>query len=163
LTTDDYERLDPLTPSTAPVTITVTTDPDVGTLSFTAPVLYPIPALQAMYPTQATAGSEGLLLLVSGTTGTYSSGSVVLWNGAPRPTRGVVVPCPLVCPPETLEAEISAADLAAAGTATVQVSNPGPGGGLSPPLTFTILGPRASVPCDSCRRRPPRLYVPPRH
>jgi hypothetical protein len=35
-------------------------------------------------------------------------------------------------------AKITAADIATAGTASVTVKNPAPGGGTSNPLTFTI-------------------------
>ena len=61
----------------------------------------------------------------------FVAGSVVRWNGSDRPTtsNGTV---------NGLTAQISASDIAAAGTAVVTVFNPGPGGGLSNPLTFTI-------------------------
>ena len=53
------------------------------------------------------------------------------WNGSDRPTmsNGSV---------NALVAQISASDVAAAGTAAVTVFNPGPGGGSSNALTFTI-------------------------
>ena len=59
------------------------------------------------------------------------TGSVVRWNGSDRPTssNGSI---------NALTAQISASDLATAGTATVTVFNPGPGGGTSNSLTFTI-------------------------
>ena len=53
------------------------------------------------------------------------------WNGTDRPTtsNGSI---------NGLIAQISASDIAAAGTAAVTVFNPGPGGGSSNSLTFTI-------------------------
>ena len=60
----------------------------------------------------------------------FLPGSVVRWNGSDRPTafdENVV-----------LTAQISASDIAAAGTAAVTVFNPGPGGGTSNTSTFTI-------------------------
>ena len=59
------------------------------------------------------------------------AGSVVRWNGSDRPTtsNGSI---------NGLIAQISASDIAAAGTAAVTVFNPGPGGGSSNSLTFTI-------------------------
>ena len=59
------------------------------------------------------------------------AGSVVRWNGSDRPTtsNGSV---------NGLIAQISASDIAAAGTAAVTVFNPAPGGGSSNSLTFTI-------------------------
>jgi YVTN family beta-propeller protein len=55
----------------------------------------------------------------------------VRWNGSDRPTTsdGSI---------NGLTAQISASDIAAAGTAVVTVFNPAPGGGSSNPLTFTI-------------------------
>jgi len=55
----------------------------------------------------------------------------VRWNGSDRPTNsnGSI---------NGLIAQISANDVATAGTATVTVFNPPPGGGSSNPLTFTI-------------------------
>jgi YVTN family beta-propeller protein len=54
----------------------------------------------------------------------------VRWNGSDRPTtsNGSI---------NGLTAQISASDIAAAGTAEVTVFNPAPGGGSSNPLTFT--------------------------
>ena len=56
--------------------------------------------------------------------------SVVRWNGSDRPTTSDAI--------NGLVAQISASDIAAAGTAAVTVFNPGPGGGSSNALTFTI-------------------------
>jgi 6-phosphogluconolactonase len=55
----------------------------------------------------------------------------VRWNGSARPTAGNGSV-------NGLSAQISASDIAAAGTAVVTVFNPAPGGGTSNPLTFTI-------------------------
>jgi 6-phosphogluconolactonase len=57
--------------------------------------------------------------------------SVARWNGSDRPTAGSGSV-------NGLTAQISASDIAAAGTAVVTVFNPAPGGGTSNPLTFTI-------------------------
>ena len=71
------------------------------------------------------------------------SGSVVRWNGATRTTTFVSA--------TQLTAAIPAADVAAAGTASVTVQNPPiPGGAGSNTLTFTITGPR-----PGCRRDQP--------
>ena len=58
------------------------------------------------------------------------SGSVVRWNGANRTTTFVSA--------TQLTAAITAADIAAAGSASVTVLNPG--GAVSNALTFTITG-----------------------
>ncbi len=60
----------------------------------------------------------------------FVAGSVVLWNGSDRPTT--------FDENVALTAQISASDIAAAGTAEVTVFNPGPGGGSSSAATFTI-------------------------
>ncbi|HEV3219649.1 MAG TPA: beta-propeller fold lactonase family protein [Candidatus Acidoferrales bacterium] len=57
--------------------------------------------------------------------------SVVRWNGSDRPTASNGTFNGLI-------AQISASDIAAAGTAEVTVFNPAPGGGSSNSLTFTI-------------------------
>jgi hypothetical protein len=56
--------------------------------------------------------------------------SVVLWNGAPRPTTYVDV--------NHLRAAISQDDLASPGQVAVTVDNPAPGGGTSAPLAFVV-------------------------
>ena len=58
------------------------------------------------------------------------SDSVVRWKGEARPTTFVSS--------TSLQAAISAADIAAAGTAQVTVFTPGPGGGTSAPVNFTV-------------------------
>jgi YD repeat-containing protein len=64
-------------------------------------------------------------------TGTnFISSSVVRWNGGDRTTTFVSG--------TELQAQIAAADIAAAGTASVTVVNPAPGGGASNAGTFTI-------------------------
>ena len=65
----------------------------------------------------------------------FDAFSVVEWNGAAKETTVVNT--------TTLEASIPAADLAAVGTALVAVIGPGPGGGRSSALAFTIEPPPA--------------------
>jgi len=60
----------------------------------------------------------------------FVSGSVVNWNGSPRTTTFVSN--------SQLTASISAADVVVAGTATVTVSSPSPGGGVSIPVFLGI-------------------------
>jgi DNA-binding beta-propeller fold protein YncE len=71
------------------------------------------------------------LTVIAPTGGLFVAGSVVRWNGSDRPTtsNGSI---------NGLTAQISASDIAAAGTAVVTVFNPAPGGGSSNSLTFTI-------------------------
>ena len=74
------------------------------------------------------AGGPAFTLTVNGSN--FVSGSVVRWNGANRTTTFVSA--------TQLTAAIPAADIAAAGTASVTVQNPPPGGAVSNALTFTI-------------------------
>ncbi|HZF04303.1 MAG TPA: hypothetical protein VE932_08235, partial [Patescibacteria group bacterium] len=88
----------------------------------------PMPTLAGVNPNSATAGAAAFTPSVSGTN--FVSGSVVRWNGAARTTTFVSS--------TQLQAAITAADVATAGTASVTVFSPTPGGGTSGALTFTI-------------------------
>ena len=103
------------------------------TFTITAP--NPGPTLSSLAPNTAVAGGVAFTLTVTGTN--YISSSVVRWNGSDRTTTFVSG--------TELQAQISAVDIAAAGTASVTVFNPAPGGGTSNAGTFTIspaaLGP----------------------
>jgi hypothetical protein len=61
----------------------------------------------------------------------------VLWNGSQAPTSYVSS--------TSLTAQIPASDLSPAGSATVAVQNPAPGGGTSGTLTFTINPPGTNL------------------
>jgi 6-phosphogluconolactonase len=97
-----------------------------------------VPTISLLSPSCAPAGEQFVdsvdnqLTVIGPNPGAnFVAGSVVRWNGSNRPTtsNGSV---------NALIAEISAADIAAAGTATVTVFNPAPSGGTSNSLTFTI-------------------------
>jgi len=91
----------------------------------------PVPTIQILFPSCAPAGEPVQLEVVGPNNAGFVAGSVVRWNGSNRPTtsNGSI---------NGLVAQISASDVAAAGTATVTVFNPPPGGGSSNALTFTI-------------------------
>jgi YVTN family beta-propeller protein len=87
------------------------------------------PAIQLLAPSCIPAGEPSFQLeVISGSN--FETGSVVRWNGSNRPTTMNAI--------NGLLAQIPASDIAAAGTASVTVFNPGPGGGSSNALTFTI-------------------------
>ncbi len=91
----------------------------------------PTPILLGLTPNATIAGSAGFVLTINGEN--FVPNAVVNWNGSPRPTTfisGI-----------ELRAQISAADVANQGSATVTAVNPAPGGGASNPLTFTINPP----------------------
>jgi 6-phosphogluconolactonase len=86
-----------------------------------------VPTISVLFPSCAPAG-EPVQLSVVGTD--FVASSVVRWNGSDRPTTIDAI--------NGLIAQISASDVASAGTAAVTVFNPGPGGGISNASTVTI-------------------------
>ncbi len=86
-----------------------------------------VPTISVLFPSCAPAG-DAFPLEVVGTN--FEPGSVVRWNGSDRATSQNAI--------NGLVAQISASDVAAAGTASVTVFNPGNDGGSSSPSTFTI-------------------------
>ena len=98
----------------------------------------PVPTIAALYPSCVPAGEQFVdavdnqLTVIGPTDGPdFVAGSVVRWNGSDRPTSGNGSI-------NAITAQISASDIAAAGTAVVTVFNPAPGGGSSNSMTFTI-------------------------
>jgi hypothetical protein len=96
----------------------------------------PLPRITTISPNNAAAGGADFTLTVNGQN--FVSDSVVRWNGSPRPTMFVNS--------TALTAQISAADIAAAGTASVTVFTPPAGGGESNAAVFTINAPPNPVP-----------------
>lgn len=96
----------------------------------------PVPFVsQPLVPTTVAPGSAGFTLTINGTG--FVSGSVVNWNGSPRTTTFVST--------SELTATILATDVLIAGTASVTVHNPAPGGGGSNPALFPIATARTSL------------------
>jgi len=91
----------------------------------------PIPRINSLSPTSALAGGPGFTLVVTGTS--FVNGSIVRINNQDRPTDFVS--------DTTLAVQIPATDIAVAANLTVNVFNPGPGGGTSGPLTLSIINP----------------------
>lgn len=91
-------------------------------------VQYPAPALTAVTPSSAPAGSGPTKVQVTGV-GFFIT-SQVLFDGAPAATTYL--------DGTRLEATLSAAQLATATPITVRVTNPAPGGGTSSALSFTV-------------------------
>ena len=91
----------------------------------------PVPTTTSLSPASGTAGGTAFTLTVNGSG--FVNGSVVQWNGSSRTTTYVSA--------TQLTAAILAADIATAGTASVTVFNPTPGGGTSNALTFTLNNP----------------------
>ncbi len=99
-----------------------------GSSSPPPPPPNPTPAISTISPTSATAGGSAFTLTVNGSN--FVSGSVVSWNGSKLTTTFVSS--------TQLTASVPATDIATAGTAPIQVTNPTPGGGASNTASFTI-------------------------
>jgi hypothetical protein len=91
------------------------------------PTSNPVPSAISLSPSTGVSGAPAFGLTVNGNS--FVSSSIVQWNGSNRTTSYVSA--------TQLTAAITAADLAAAGSANVTVVNPAPGGGTSQVLTFT--------------------------
>ncbi len=95
----------------------------------------PVPTLASISPPSATAGGTGFTLTVTGTN--FISGSKVRWNGVNLTTTFVNS--------TSLKGSVPASDVKTAGTASVTVFSPTPGGGTSVAQTFTINNPVPSI------------------
>ena len=95
----------------------------------------PVPAISGLSPSLATPGGPAFTLTVNGTG--FVSTSKVRWNGADRTTTYVSG--------TQLTAAITAADIAAATTASVTVFNPAPGGGTSNAVSFVVGNPVPTI------------------
>ena len=92
-----------------------------------------VPTITSLSPSRTSAGTAAFNLTVNGAG--FVAGSEVRWNGVARPTTFVSG--------TQLRAAITAADVAAPGSAQVTVFTPPPGGGTSAAATFTIAPPAA--------------------
>ena len=95
----------------------------------------PIPTITSLSPTSGTKGGAAFTLTVNGTG--FVSTSVVNFNGAAKTTTFVSA--------TQITASIAAADIAAAGTLNVTVTNLAPGGGTSGISTFTVNNPVPAI------------------
>src|SRR3989304_5511624 len=121
---------DLVTAGTAQVTV-FTPAPGRGASSAPAvPItaLNPPPVLARRAPTSALQGGPAFTLTVTGSG--FVSASTVRWNGSSRTTTFVSG--------TQLRAAIPASDLVTAGTRSITVFTPAPGGGTSGALSFTV-------------------------
>jgi uncharacterized protein (TIGR03437 family) len=96
-------------------------------LTFT--ISNPVPTIASLSPNSTEAQGPGFTLTVNGSG--FVQGSIVHWNKNLRQTTFQNT--------TTLQASIPASDIATPGIATVNVVNPGPGGGFSASADFTIV------------------------
>jgi len=102
-----------------------------------APPSNPAPVLSSMSPTSTAMFSPDVPLTVNGSG--FVFGSFVQWNGMNVPTTFVNPTQLTAILPSSLFIQFSPFDFG--GTAQVAVFNPGPGGGTSAALVFTISNP----------------------
>lgn len=95
-----------------------------------SPAPNPQPTLSSLSPSTGVVGQANVVT-VSGAK--FVDSSIVEWNGSPRKTSFISS--------TSLQAEIAAGDLAAAGPQPVTVLTPAPGGGTSNALLFSVLNP----------------------
>ena len=88
----------------------------------------PVPAITSISPTHIVAGGSDLVVTVSGHD--FVSGITASWNGTGRSATFVSS--------TQVKVTITAADLATAGSGTIVVHNPAPGGGDSNSMGFAI-------------------------
>lgn len=93
------------------------------------PVANGAPTITGFTPPSATAGTMGPFAVSVAGTG-FVQTSVVNWNGSPRATTFVSS--------QQLMVNFTTQDLATAGSGSVSVSNPAPGGGVSPSKNFPV-------------------------
>ena len=114
--------------------ITVSTGPVLSApvnFSVSAPGALATPAITSLSQANATAGTAAFTLTVTGNN--FLPCSVVQWNGGNRATSYLGA--------TQLTAAITAADIAAVGTAQVAVSTPATGGATSNAISFPIVAP----------------------
>jgi hypothetical protein len=94
------------------------------------------PVICSISPASMVAGASAFTLSVMGAG--FTSSSTVDWNGKSRTTMFVSA--------NALQAQITSADVAKAGTASVTVTGSGSAGGLSSPVNFVISPSPPSTP-----------------
>src|SRR5215472_172127 len=108
-----------------------------NSLALTIAAPTPAPILSSISPSTASAGGAAFTLTATGSN--FTSGSIVQVNGASRTTTFVSS--------TQLTAAIPASDIAAAGTPSITVFTPAPGGGTSAarPLTVASVNPTPTI------------------
>ena len=116
--------------------VVVNPGPGGGTSSpLTFTINNPSPQISGTSPSAVTTAAGAQLITITGTG--FVQASAVQWNQSNRTTTFISS--------TQLQAALTAADLAVGETAQIVVVNPGPGGGASSPLTFTINNPSPQI------------------
>lgn len=120
---------DVTTAGTAAVTVNTPSGGLSTGLTLTVTNDNPAPALARVFPAAAAVGAAAAPVNVFG--GNFTAASVIQVNGTPLPTALVNS--------QQLTAEIPGASLTAPGALNLTVTTPGPGGGTTTPLPFTVV------------------------
>jgi hypothetical protein len=88
----------------------------------------PVPTLTSVTPNTAPSGSSATTITATGSN--FIASSAILWNGIALVTSYTNA--------TTLTAQVPASDLTTPGIVAITISNPGPGGGASSAVNFTI-------------------------
>lgn len=99
-------------------------------MPFFAGAQNPLPTVNSIFPLSVNAGSPAITVIINGTN--FVSNSVVNFNGVAKPTAYISA--------VQLSVSLSASDLAFAGSYSITVTNPAPGGGTSNSQIFTVTG-----------------------
>lgn len=118
---------------TFPITVVNPGGATSNALGFT--VNNPVPGATALFPSSVVAGGSSFVLAVHGSN--FVTESIIRVGGSDRPTTFVSS--------SELSTQISAADVSVAGTIPVAVFSPGPGGGLSAPISLLVNNPAPIV------------------
>lgn len=122
----------PLGSNTLSVTFTPTDRANYTTASASVTLVVnaanPVPDITSISPALASAGNAGFTLTVNGSA--FQSSSVVKWGSSDLSTQFVSS--------TRLTAQVPASSIATAGTATITVQTPAPGGGVSSSLVFEV-------------------------
>ena len=117
----------------ASVQVTVANPSPGGTSNALTLVVNPVangaPGITGFNPSTAAAGTMGPFTVSVAGTG-FVQTSVVNWDGSPRATTFVSA--------SQLTVNFTTQDLATAGSGSISVSNPAPGGGVSPSRNFPV-------------------------
>ena len=109
----------------------------------------PVPTITSLSPSSATAGDPAQTLTVNGTG--FITLSVVNFNGTNRMTTYVSA--------TQLTIQLTAGDLATAGSYNVTVTNPAPGGGTTAATVFTVNPAPASNPVPTITGLSPNSVI----
>jgi hypothetical protein len=108
-------------------------NPDGSTSTpITFTVNNPAPGGSSVSPPSLPAGSNALMLNVTGTG--FEPNSIVLVNGSPRPTTYVSA--------TLLQVTLLPQDIAQGGTLSITVTNPPPGGGMTQAISVPVMNPQ---------------------